>query len=83
MSLFAQEIGTAGAVSVVKLDRAVADVKTGRVINATVSGPAKTPELEAKSATPTAKPIMAAMVPEKKTAPLKSLGSLDALFKRQ
>jgi ATP-dependent helicase HrpA len=81
VSLFAQEIGTAGAVSVVKLERALADVKSGRMIDAAAS-PAKTTELEAKPTTPI-KPIMAATVPAKKSGPLKSLGSLDALFKRQ
>jgi ATP-dependent helicase HrpA len=81
VSLFAQEIGTAGAVSVVKLDRALAEVKAGRGL-ALSKEAAKANEPEAKPATPP-KPIMAAAVPDKKTGPLKSLGSLDSLFRKQ
>ena len=69
VSLFAQELGTAVAVSAVKLDRVLAAVQSGTV--ALREEPAAA-----------AKPIVAAPVREKKSAPLKNLGSLDKLFPR-
>jgi ATP-dependent helicase HrpA len=82
VSLFAQEIGTAGAVSVVKLDRALAEVKAGRAPDLAAERGARSTEHEAKVATPNT-PIVAAPVTAKKSSPLKSLGSLDALFRKQ
>lgn len=80
VSLYAQELGTAEAVSAVKLDRVLADVKEGR----RAEMPVETPKnVERKpAATSPAKPIMSAPVSAKKSGPLKSLGSLDALFKK-
>ena len=69
VSLFAQELGTAMAVSAVKLDRALAAVAAG------TAGSREEPA-------PPAKPIVVAPVREKKTAPLKHLGALDKLFPR-
>jgi ATP-dependent helicase HrpA len=69
VSLFAQELGTAEPVSAVKLDRAFAAAASG-------TGAARAEP----SAPP--KPITVAPLPEKKSAPLKSLGALDKLFPR-
>jgi ATP-dependent helicase HrpA len=69
VSLFAQELGTAGPVSTVKLDRALAALNAGPV------GPRA-------EAAPAPKPIVSAPVAVKKTAPLKNLGALDKLFPR-
>ncbi len=69
VSLFAQELGTAEPVSVVKLERALAALRGG-------------PSVAAATA-PVAKPIVAAPVAAaKKSAPLKNLGALDKLFGR-
>jgi len=69
VSLFAQELGTAEPVSVVKLERALAALRGG-------------PSTAAVAA-PGAKPIVAAPVAAaKKSAPLKHLGALDKLFGR-
>ena len=76
VSIFAQELGTAEPVSTVKLDRALAEL-TG------ASQPAPPPAMAASSAPPPAiKPIAVATTPEKKAAPVKSLGALDKLFSR-
>jgi ATP-dependent helicase HrpA len=69
VSLFAQELGTAGPVSTVKLDRALAALNAGPV------------GLRAEAA-PAPKPIVSAPVAVKKTTPLKNLGALDKLFPR-
>jgi ATP-dependent helicase HrpA len=69
VSLFAQELGTAEPVSAVKLDRALAALQHGMVLTRT-------------EPPPVAKPIMAAVVAEKKIAPIKNLGALDRLFQR-
>ena len=69
VSLFAQELGTAEPVSAVKLDRALAAVQSGVVVRREEPAAA-------------AKPIVVAPVREKKSAPLKNLGSLDKLFPR-
>ena len=71
VSLFAQELGTAEAVSAVKLDRAIAAVR-GETSGA------------APAAASRAKPIIAApaLPPTTKSAPLKNLGALDKLFGR-
>jgi ATP-dependent helicase HrpA len=69
VSLFAQELGTAEPVSTVKLDRA---------LTALQGGSAQPPEKPVAAP----KPIVVTPVREKKTAPLKNLGSLDKLFPR-
>ena len=66
VSLFAQELGTAEPVSAVKLDRLLAE--TGA------------PPAKAAAEPPPVRPLTAA--PASKTPPLKSLGSLDRLFKK-
>jgi len=73
VSLFAQELGTAEPVSAVKLDRVLADVQAGKGMQR---------ETPAAVAVTAAKPIVVAPVRDKKTAPLKNLGSLDKLFPR-
>jgi len=83
VSLFAQEIGTAEAVSTVKLDRALADVKTGRAADSVGQPPKEMLATRAASTDPTPTPIVATKLPTKKMGPLKSLGSLDSVFKRQ
>jgi ATP-dependent helicase HrpA len=79
VSVFAQELGTAEAVSPVKLDRALAGLKasqiTSPVVNAS-SGSRPSPKISSST------PIVAAKVADKKSAPLKNLAALDALFRR-
>jgi len=70
VSLFAQELGTAEPVSVVKLDRALAELDERSVL---AEGPA-----EPKRASPE----RAFQLPEKKPAPVKNFGALDKLFPR-
>ncbi len=72
VSLFAQELGTAEPVSIVKLDRALAALRLG----------APTSPPPAREAVTT--PIVVAAAPDakKKTPPLKNLGALDALFRK-
>ncbi len=70
VSLFAQELGTAEPVSAVKLDRALAALRLGG------PAPAVPPAREPA-------PIVVAAAPDKKkSAPLKNLGALDALFRK-
>ena len=82
VSLFAQELGTAEPVSVQKLERALAELKQGgRRLSTVVSGAAAiaspAPELpKPRESTPL--PVTTA----KPKAPLKSFGSLDALFRK-
>ncbi|GAB1488973.1 ATP-dependent RNA helicase HrpA [Opitutaceae bacterium] len=74
VSLFAQELGTAEPVSPVKLERVLADLRAGsKPAAATLAAPvpAQTPIVVA--------PVVSA---EKKSAPVKSLGALDSLFRR-
>lgn len=73
VSLFAQELGTAEPVSAVKLERALAELR-----GAGAGEKAAPPEASAK---PAPKPIVAAPIAEKKTAPIKNLGALDKLFR--
>ena len=76
VSLFAQELGTAEPVSVQKLERALAELRGG----STSATPAST-----TATAPTPKTREAAPLPvttTKPKAPLKSLGSLDALFRK-
>jgi len=68
VSLFAQELGTAEPVSVVKLDRTLGALQGG-------SG-------SAEAASAPARPIVTAPIAAKKSAPLKNLGALDKLFPR-
>ena len=74
VSLFAQELGTAEPVSVQKLQRALAELKQGgKAVAAAVPG-VEPPKPRESTPLPvsTAKP----------KAPLKSFGSLDALFRK-
>ena len=74
VSLFAQELGTAEPVSVVRLQRALEEIGKGGVVHSPL---VEEPRRGAESA-PFLKPSTAA----KKAAPLKSLGSLDQLFRK-
>jgi ATP-dependent helicase HrpA len=74
VSLFAQELGTAEPVSVQKLERALAELKQGRKPHP--SGPAEEAVPKPREATPL--PVTTT----KPKAPLKSFGSLDALFRK-
>ena len=74
VSLFAQELGTAEPVSVQKLERALADLKQGRK-----------PQVATPTAPEPTKPRESTPLPvttTKPKAPLKSFGSLDALFRK-
>lgn len=68
VSLFAQELGTAEPVSAVRLRRALEELSPGAV---------KTP-----APAPAATSVVVAPAATKKSAPLKSLGALDQLFRR-
>jgi ATP-dependent helicase HrpA len=70
VSLFAQELGTAEPVSVQKLERALAELRQGVKPVAAVEQP------KPREATPL--PVTTT----KPKAPLKSFGSLDALFRK-
>ncbi|MET0262389.1 MAG: ATP-dependent RNA helicase HrpA [Rariglobus sp.] len=82
VSLFAQELGTAEPVSVQKLERAVAELKQGAksttttAAASTVTEPA--PPVAPKPRESNPLPVTTA----KPKAPLKSFGSLDALFRK-
>jgi ATP-dependent helicase HrpA len=84
VSLFAQELGTAEPVSTVKLDRLVAAIQAGTPIrpDEPVSAPVMSPAAAAPKPVVAPKPIITAPVADKKSAPLKSLGALDKLFRR-
>jgi ATP-dependent helicase HrpA len=73
VSVFAQELGTAEPVSAVKIERALAALRSG-------GGPAGGLPAPAPGRAP--KPIVAATVSGKKAGPLKSLGALDKLLGR-
>lgn len=87
VSLFAQELGTAEPVSVQKLERALVELRRGAKANAQ-AGATTTPGAAAPAATVApepAKPREATPLPvttTKPKAPLKSFGSLDALFRK-
>ncbi|MFZ5497333.1 MAG: ATP-dependent RNA helicase HrpA [Verrucomicrobiota bacterium] len=66
VSLFAQELGTAGPVSAVRLKRALDELAPGA----------------GKAAPPAPPPAIVAPAATKKGAPLKSLGALDLLFRK-
>ena len=82
VSLFAQELGTAEPVSVQKLERALIELKQGgrrppgAVSSAVAPTPAPEPPPKPRESTPL--PVTTA----KPKAPLKSFGSLDALFRK-
>jgi ATP-dependent helicase HrpA len=73
VSFFAQELGTAEPVSPVKLERVLADLRTG-------SKSAAAPVAPAPAQTPIV--IAPVVATDKKSAPVKSLGALDSLFRR-
>ncbi|HYP16589.1 MAG TPA: DUF3418 domain-containing protein, partial [Opitutus sp.] len=73
VSLFAQELGTAEPVSASKLDRALAS------FDSRADRPPVAPVEKAASAP---KPILSTAISDKKSAPLKSLGALDKLFRK-
>ncbi len=80
VSLFAQELGTAEPVSVQKLERALAELKQGGrrppgAVSAAIGAPAVEPP-KPRETTPL--PVTTT----KPKAPLKSFGSLDALFRK-
>ena len=84
VSLFAQELGTAEPVSVQKLERALVELKQGRGGRTTPSGGEPVAVKSAVAPEPP-KPRETTPLPvttTKPKAPLKSFGSLDALFKR-
>jgi ATP-dependent helicase HrpA len=70
VSLFAQELGTAEPVSAARLQRALAELSPGSISQA------------GATAAPTLRPTTVAKTGPAKAAPLKSLGSLDQLFRR-
>ncbi|WP_404424885.1 ATP-dependent RNA helicase HrpA [Nibricoccus sp. IMCC34717] len=82
VSLFAQELGTLEPVSKAKLDAALAGLGIQiSTTNAPVpAGNAPQPPAPKPSQKPPAKPLVAQL--QKPDQPLKSLGSLDRLFKR-
>jgi len=75
VSLFAQELGTAEPVSAVRLERALAEMGTGR------AGPLGPPAGEDVPSN-AARPAVAPYPRQAKGAPLKSLGALDQLFRK-
>jgi ATP-dependent helicase HrpA len=79
VSQFAQEMGTAEAVSTVKLDRALAELRTGA---SAASASGVQGGISAPPKSPATTPIMATKVADKKSAPLKNLSALDGLFRR-
>ncbi|MFT3781115.1 MAG: ATP-dependent RNA helicase HrpA [Nibricoccus sp.] len=86
VSVFAQEIGTAEAVSTVKLERVLSALRSGGGLptgprDVAVGAPQPVPPKTPGPAQPETKPILVAKVAPKKGAPLKSLGGLDSLFR--
>jgi ATP-dependent helicase HrpA len=82
VSLFAQELGTAEPVSVQKLERMLAEMKQGvrRPTTGATSPAASQPSAPEPAKTRESTPLPVTTVKPK--GPLKSFGSLDALFKR-
>jgi ATP-dependent helicase HrpA len=76
VSLFAQELGTAEPVSVQKLERALAELKQGKKTSATATAMPVPEPSKPREATPL--PVTTT----KPKSPLKSFGSLDALFRK-
>jgi ATP-dependent helicase HrpA len=70
VSLFAQELGTAEPVSVVRLQRALEELGGGIASSSS------------SAAAPTSAPGIAPAATARKTTPLKSLGALDQLFRK-
>jgi len=85
VSLFAQELGTAEPVSVQKLERTLAELKQVQAPNkgaaAAKSGAATQPVLVAEPVKPREATPLPVTTTKPKT-PLKSFGSLDALFRK-
>jgi ATP-dependent helicase HrpA len=74
VSLFAQELGTAEPVSVVRLQRALEEIGKGGAV-----GPVA---VEEARRTPESAPFLKPATASKKAVPLKSLGALDQLFRK-
>ncbi|MBI2496773.1 MAG: ATP-dependent RNA helicase HrpA [Opitutae bacterium] len=81
VSLFAQELGTAEPVSAVRLERALQEMGRANP-SAAAKAMADRPD-EPKGAARRDDPPRLMPAPAKKGAPLKSLGSLDRLFRKQ
>jgi ATP-dependent helicase HrpA len=88
VSLFAQELGTAEPVSLNKMERALAALKSGQpLLSASSGGGAKAASSTAAATPATApapvvKPPLPSLNADRKGAPVKSLGALDSLFRR-
>ncbi|HEU5080199.1 MAG TPA: ATP-dependent RNA helicase HrpA [Opitutaceae bacterium] len=82
VSLFAQELGTAEPVSLVKMERALAALKSGVAMADETPARSAGAQPAAGSAAPPQKPPLVTSTGDKKTAPVKSLGALDSLFRR-
>jgi ATP-dependent helicase HrpA len=90
VSLFAQELGTAEPVSPVKLDRVLAQLRSGRCVGQSAPLPAVAAGQENELSSPSRRDVTPAAsqpgpiqaVPVKKGTPLKNLGGLDSLFRR-
>jgi ATP-dependent helicase HrpA len=78
VSLFAQELGTAEAVSPQRLEREFAAASAA----STPAAPGATPKAPAPAANPAAPPLSVLTTGTKKNAPLKSLGALGDLFRK-
>jgi ATP-dependent helicase HrpA len=78
VSLFAQELGTAEAVSPQRLEREFAAASAA----STPAAPGATPKAPAPAAKPAAPPLSVLTTGTKKNAPLKSLGALGDLFRK-
>ncbi len=79
VSLFAQELGTAEAVSPQRLEREFATQPPGAN---TPSSPAKSPAGQSTAPKPAPTPISVVALPATKAAPMKSLGALGDLFRK-
>ncbi len=77
VSLFAQELGTAETVSTVKLERLFAEARREPTAVREMATPAR-----AAAQPETAPAALPAPGPQKKSTPLKSLNSLDSLFRK-
>lgn len=87
VSLFAQELGTAESVSPNKLERAWEEQAKAPALVSPIAQPVhsvvQTPEAEIPPAAPAQAPVPTKSTEVKKTAPLKSLNALDAIFGRR
>jgi ATP-dependent helicase HrpA len=84
VSLFAQELGTAEPVSAVKLDRALAEWRSGVSLPPAgeMPNPRTAPDPKLADPGPSAPPLIMPIPAEKKSGKLKSLGALDSLFRK-